>query len=283
VRRLAGPRQEPAHPAGVPGNGFLSDGSQGNDNGPAPVLVSEAFARQVFPGESAVGKELLLGRPDPRPARIVGVVGDVRSRGLENEGGPAIYGLYDRAPGYALSFCLKTRGASDPLGLAPDARRALAALDPRQPVDALGSLEQAVGDSVADHRLALAALATFAALALLLATVGVYGVLSHAVGRAGREIAVRVALGAGRRQVAARVAGYAGQILLPGLLTGALAARAASRLLASQLFGIARNGHDDAATFAAGSAILACAALLACLAPAWRAVRVDPRTVLQQE
>jgi predicted permease len=247
----------------------------------AAIVVSESLARQYFPGEDPIGKTLLLGGSQDPGRRIVGVVGDVRARGLESAGDAAIYGLYEQSPATAMSFCLRaSAGRVDPVRLIPAARQAILGIDPRQPVDAVGTLDQVVRDSVADHRLALFALSTFAGLALVLATVGIYGVLSHRVGRATREIGVRVALGAEGQHVVRLVGGYAARMLAPGLLLGAAAAFAASRLLASQLFGVSRS---DALTYAGAAALLTVMALLACLAPARRAARVDPRAALAEE
>jgi putative ABC transport system permease protein len=247
---------------------------------PHPIVVSEAFARQYFPGEDPLGGTLLFGG-EKAPSRIVGILGDVRAQGLATEGGPAIYGLYEQSPAAAMTFCLRSRlDRLDPLALVPAARQAILGIDPRQPVDAIATLDQVVRDSVADSRLALTALSLFAGLAAVLATVGIYSLLSHLVGRATREIGVRVALGAERRHVVRLVTGYGFRVLAPGLAAGALAAYAASRLLASQLFGVSRA---DAVTYAGAAALLTVLALLACLAPALRAARVDPREALAAE
>jgi predicted permease len=254
----------------------LAAGRTLSDRDRSAIVVSRSLAHRYFPGEDPLGKTLRLGSsPDAPQSRIVGVVEDVRARGLESAGGPAVYGLVEPP---AMTFCLRTR--LDPLQLAPAARRAILAVDPRQPVDAIAPLDQVLRDSVADHQLALFALSGFAALALVLATVGIYGVLSHGVARATREIGVRLALGAERRHLVGLVSAYTAQVLAPGLALGAGLAFAASRLLASQLFGISRA---DAPTYVGAAVLLTVLAVAACFAPARRAARVDPRAALAEE
>jgi putative ABC transport system permease protein len=263
---------------GLAAGRFFTEGDRAvSPAAPHAILVSESLAERSFPGEDPVGKTVHLGK-EGLPARIVGVAKDVRAQGLEETGGPAIYGLSEQAPGTSMSFCLRTGG--DPLKLAAAARRAILDIDPRQPVDAVATLEQIVRDSVADHRLALLALATFAGLAVVLATVGIYGLLSHLVGQAIRELGIRAALGAGRRHLFGLVAAYAAGIAVPGLLAGATAAYAASRLLASQLYGVSRG---DAVTYAGAAVLLGALAVLAALAPARRAARVAPAVALAED
>jgi putative ABC transport system permease protein len=245
---------------------------------PPAVILSAALAAVAFPGEDPVGQTILLGSPQALPFRVAGVVADVRTQDLSAPGEPALYSLIDGAPVGALSFCLRTR--RDPLELAPAVRRAVAELDPQVPVDSLATLDQVVRDSVAGRRLPLVVMGGFAVAALVLALVGIYGVLSHTVGRAAREIGVRVALGARPGDIWRLVLAYVARVLLPGLVAGAGAALAGRRLLASQLFGISGS---DPLTYALVALLLAAMALAACLGPTRRAARVDPAVALTRD
>jgi putative ABC transport system permease protein len=246
---------------------------------PPTVILSAALAASAFPGEDPVGKTILLGSPpQAETCRVAGVAADVRAQDLASPGDAALYGLIDQSPVSAMSFCLRTQ--SDPLKVVPAVRRVIAGLDPLEPVDAVATMDQVVRDSVADRRLPLLVMMGFATAALALALVGIYGVLSYTVGRATREIGVRVALGARPRDVRRLVLQYGVLMLLPGLLAGVAAALAASRLLASQLFGIAGS---DPLTYGLVALLLAAMVLAACLAPARRATRVDPAVTLARE
>lgn len=210
--------------------------------------------------------------------RVLGVAGDVRADGLAFDAAPVVYSPHEQAPSEAMTLVIRT--SSDPVSLAAPVRRIVAEIDPRQPVDQVATLDEVVRASVADRRLALGAMAAFAALAMVLALVGVYGVLSNAVSRSTREIGVRMAPGARPADVLRLVAGYAGRVVAAGLVTGLGAAWAASRLLASQLFGIAPS---DALTYAGAAVLLGLLALAACLIPARRTLRTDPAVVLREK
>ncbi|HEY0555569.1 MAG TPA: ABC transporter permease [Thermoanaerobaculia bacterium] len=240
---------------------------------PPATLVSEEMAKRFFPGENPVGRELLIGGPEQLTStRIVGVVGNVRDKALDFEGGPVIYSLHDQTPLAAMSLCVRTR--AQPVPLIPAIRRAIHEVDANQPLDSVATMDQLVLDSVADRRLALLVLGVFGIVALVLAVTGVYGLLVSTVSSATREIGLRVAFGAEPRHILRLVLTYAALVLGPGLLLGLGASLAATRLLSAQLFGIS---NADPATYLAVAVLLIALALLACQAPARRAARVDPR------
>lgn len=259
----------------VAGRGFEDEDRSGR---PPAAVISQSLAHRLFPGEDAVGQRIRLGDASTPPARIVGVVKDVRGDDLGSPGGPMLYSLFDQAASAAATLCLRTHG--DPAALVPAVRRVVAGIDPRLALGHVASLEQVVLDSVADRRLVLAVLAAFAGTALALATVALYGMLSEAVAHATREMGIRAAVGAEPRQLRGLVMGQAAALLVQGLLPGVAAALGLSRLLAAELYAVR---PWDAATYAASMALLAVAALWAGWLPARRAARVDPREVLAAE
>ncbi|HXO21411.1 MAG TPA: FtsX-like permease family protein [Thermoanaerobaculia bacterium] len=245
---------------------------------PPASIISQELAQRYFGSESPIGRQLLLGAPNPTASEIVGVVGNVRDQALDFDGGPAIYGLHDQAPFRAMTLCLRTR--SDPVALLPTLRRVIRQVDPNQPLDKAAAMNELVLDSVSDRRLALLVIGAFGAISLVLAVVGVYGLLAYTVGKAGREIGVRMALGAERRHIRKLVWDYAALVLAPGLLLGTLGALAATRLLSAQLFGVSPT---DPTTYAAVAVLLTTMALLACQAPVRRAAGLDPKEALNDE
>jgi putative ABC transport system permease protein len=175
-------------------------------------------------------------------------------------------------------FAVRTAGA--PESLIAGVRAALRELDSELPLDAVGTVDALVDASLAQKRFAMTLMASFAGMALLLAMIGIYGVLSYTVAQSTQEIGIRVALGAGRGHVLGLVLRYGGTMMAVGLAVGLVAAIAAARLLATQLFEV-RPG--DPATYAIVSGALLTTGLVACLIPAWRAIRVDPLVALRSE
>jgi len=260
--------------------GRLPDGHDGAD-APPIVIVNETLARHYWPSESALGHRLQLGGPTSRWYTIAGVVHDVRERGYEPAQKPGVYLSYAQAPDiWSIPEFLIARTSGDPLAVATSARQAIAAVDPEQPISAVRTMDEIVATDVADRRQQATLLGAFAALALLLASVGLYGVLSYAVTQRSREIGLRIALGATRRDVLRLVVARGVALTVVGLVAGSAAAWAATRAMGNLLYGVAPT---DPATFGGVVTILTGVGLSACLIPALRATRLSPLEVLREE
>jgi len=262
---------------------FLSD-RDGPGASPA-LVVNEAFVRAYLPEEEAVGFEL----PDPfgeegGTARVVGIVGDVRHAGLDTEPQPEIY-LSLRRAGREMGMMrggltLVARTVGDPLAWVPALRARIRQLDPSLALGNVMTMERRVAASVAQPRLYAALLGAFAALALTLAAVGIYGVLAYSVALRQREIGVRMAVGARRSDVVRLVLGQGMRLTVAGLLIGLAAAAGLAPALESLLFGVAPR---DLATFLAVPLLLAAVAGVACALPAARAASLSPVETLRTE
>jgi predicted permease len=260
-------------------DGRLPDERDGRDTPPIAV-INETMARLHWPNESAIGRRVRYGGERAPWRTIIGVVRDVRERGYELDMKPGAYVLYSQVLTSWTPESLVIRTAGDPTALAPAVRRVIAAVDPEQPVSAVRPMDEILALNVRDRTGQTVLLAAFAGLALLLASIGLFGVLSYAVTQRTREIGVRLALGATSSRVARLVIGRGLVLTGIGLTIGVALAWAASRALSALLFGV---GATDPATFAAVAALLVGVALAACSAPALRAARVDPIRVLRQE
>ena len=249
------------------------------DAGPAVVLINEAFARQNFPGEDPLGRRLNMGPGGPQ--EIVGIVGDVRHTGLDAQATPELYQSH-RAPSRRgirrINLILRTTG--DPLRVVPFLRDLVAELDPTLALDNVGTMAARLSASVAQPRFFASVLAVFAALAVLLAALGVYGVLAESVAQRQREIGIRMALGADPPAIMRLILGQGALLVATGVAGGLAASVAASRVVASLLFGVSRT---DPLTYAIVPVVLASVALAACYLPARRATAVDPMTALRAE
>ena len=251
---------------------------QDKQGAPPVALVSQEAARRYWPNESAIGKRI-IPMTEKTPREIVGVVGEVKQWGLENpKPVPAIYIPHQQLVWPVTTIAIRTTG--DPLGLANAVRGEVQALDKDLPVYDIKTMSQRLADSIAERRFMLILLGTFAALALLLASVGIYGVMSYAVTQRTRELGIRMALGATRRDVLRLVVGKGLGLTLAGVGIGLAAAYALTRLLASLLFGVSAT---DPFTFVAIAMVLTGVALGACFVPARRATRVDPMVALRHE
>jgi putative ABC transport system permease protein len=248
------------------------------------ALVNETMARQYWPGQDAVGKRFRVGRDDTAPwITIVGVVGDVRQMGLDAPVKAEMYFPYaqvDGQPWFAPRDLVVRSTAADPTTLVPAVKAAIHAVDPEQAVAAVRTFDEVLDEDVVQRRLGASLVAAFAALALLLASLGVYGVLSYFVAQHTSEIGVRVALGASRSDIFSLVVGKGMGLAASGVALGLLGALALTRLVSSLLYGV---GAADPATFAVAAGLLASLALLACYLPARRAMKVDPMVAIRCE
>jgi putative ABC transport system permease protein len=248
---------------------------------PEVAIVNRTMAVTLFAGEDPIGRRLKLGDPGPGSpwVTIVGVVGDVKYTGLDRPPEPTLYTPYEQNLWWPTMFLI-VRSSIDPAGLSESIRAQVAGLDPLLPVSRVRTMEELLEQSVAAPRFRTMLLGIFATTALLLAAVGIYGVLSYAVGQRTREIGIRMALGARRPQVLSLVLGQAMAQTGLGVAIGLAAAVALSRVLAGLLFGV---DPIDPATFGAVTLVMAAAALLAAGVPALRATRVDPAVALRAE
>jgi putative ABC transport system permease protein len=246
---------------------------------PEVVVVDESLAQRYWPGKNAVGQQVnLTGRPDSAWATVIGVVGHVHSASLSTIGEPQIYLAARQRDEPRLAIAIRASG--DPLTLAGPVRATVRAVDPDVPVGYMRPLADLVHGTSSRLRFNLTILAIFAATALALAAIGIYGVMSQLVMARAREMGIRLALGAQARDVVALVLRYALGIAAVGALAGTLAALASSRAIASLLFGIQAT---DPVTFVAVPLVLLCATLLAVWAPARRAGRADPLVSLRAD
>jgi putative ABC transport system permease protein len=250
-------------------------------NGPNVAVVNQTLAHRFWPGESAIGKRLTFDDDPDEPSdwlTVVGVVGDVRHRSLVEEIMPQIYAPETQVGLEEMALLVRT--PLDPASVAPAIRRLVASLDPEVPVADVLQLTQLRDASISTDRFRTLLLGTFGLLALGLAVIGVYGVISYGVVQRSREIGIRVALGAQRAQVLRLVIGEGMLTVVAGIAVGLLAAAALSRLLVSLLYQV-RPG--DPATFLAIALLITSVALVACVLPARRALRVDPVVALRSE
>jgi putative ABC transport system permease protein len=245
------------------------------------VLINEAMAKRFWPGEDPIGKRISTATGTGQNTRwqtIVGVVGNVRHLGLDIEPRPEIYYHTNTLPPFGPVLVIRT--TSDPKNLIAAARTKVRELDRDLPISNINTMEQLVAQSVAQRRFGMLLLGIFAALALALAGIGIYGVMSYTVAERTPEIGIRMALGASRRDVLRMVIGQGMALSVAGIALGLAAAVALTRLMASWLFGVSAT---DPLTFATIALLLAAVALAACYLPARRATRVDPMVALRDE
>jgi putative ABC transport system permease protein len=249
--------------------------------GSAPVVViNETLARRIWPNEDPIGKRIKQGFPeDDGPWReVVGVVNDVKMDGVDQATSLQTYLPYPQMPNQTLG--LVVRAERNPAALAPAVEQAIHAIDKDLPVFSIFTMDQLLGISLAQRRLTLILLASLAALALLLAAVGIYGVISYAVRQRTHELGIRMALGASVRDVLTLILKQGLMLTMTGIGLGLLAALALTRWMESLLFGVR---PADALTFGVIAVALLLVALLACYLPARRATKVDPMMALRCE
>jgi putative ABC transport system permease protein len=258
---------------------------------PAVAIINVEAARQFWPGENPIGKRIGInytgpGRRTsndvPRMREIIGVVGNMKHGALDGPTAPAVYLPYLQDETYhdmsAMNLLVRSEGNS--IALRSGLRDCIHRIRPNEPVQEISSVEEMLATSVAPRRYTLFFLGAFATLGLLLATIGVYGVISYTTSQRTREFGIRIALGATRGRVISRVLHEGFVLVAAGSLLGVGAALALTRTLSSLLFEISPL---DATSFTAGVAVLGVAALCACVIPAWRASRVDPMDALRTE
>ena len=259
-----------------------------DEHSPVVVDIDDVFARTYFPHENPIGKHIHIEGFGVQ-AEIVGVVGHVKQWGLDADSKSAIEAQFDypfmQLPeklmplaADAVAVVLRTEG--DPTAVIGPVRRAVQEIDSREVVYNVQTMNEVVSNSFAARRLSMMLLGVFAALALMLACVGIYGVISYLVGQRTHEIGVRMALGAQRGDVLQMVIGHGAKMALIGVAIGVGAALGLTRLMANQLFGV--SAHDPL-TFAAVAMLLMLVAIAACYIPARRAMRVDPVVALRHE
>jgi putative ABC transport system permease protein len=239
------------------------------------IIINEAVARKFWPGADPIGQQI-MNRDQRNPLEIIGIVGDTKGEGLDADAKPEMYTLL-RGFWYAY---LAVRTSQQPSAVAPMVRAEVAALDKGVPVYQVATMDQLLDRSLAPQRFYLFLLGLFAALALILAAVGVYGVLSFAVTRRTHEIGIRLALGAQPPQVLRLIVRQGMRLVMMGLAFGLLAALALTRLMATLLFGVSAT---DPLTFTGVAILLTLVALAACHIPARRAMQVDPMIALRYE
>ncbi len=240
------------------------------------VVVNQTMARKYWPGGDAVGKRVNICSLNPQPCwfSVIGVVGDVRQFGLD---APATSDLYF-AGGWTPQIVIRTAG--EPTAVASEAVRAIHEIDSTLPVTKVRTLDGVLAESVSPRRFSALLIEVFAALALGLAALGIYGVMNYVVGQRTREFGVRMAMGAGTRDIWNLVLGRGAKLAAAGVALGLVGAFMLTPLLSSMLYEVRAT---DPVTFAAVSVLLACVALAACYLPARRAMRVDPMVALRHE
>jgi putative ABC transport system permease protein len=248
---------------------------------PRVIVINETLARQFFPNESPLGHRIRLTSAANPFHTIVGVVHDVRERGYEASAKPGVYLSIAQTPeAWEPPQYLAIR-VQDGFGQLPDSvRRVIAEADSEQPIAAVRSMNDILDLEVADRRQQMVLLGAFGALALLLASLGLYGLLSYGIAQRAREIGVRLALGATRREVVALIAARGLALAATGLIIGALAGWWTTRAMTAVLFGVQAN---DPGTFVAVVLLLGTVAVMACVVPAARASRLDAMVVLREE
>jgi putative ABC transport system permease protein len=267
----------------IRGRTFTSDDTRGG----APVaVINEEMAKRYFKGEDPLGKriliqEILYGQPglgNEIPWEIVGIVGDEQTGSLIDTKSAGLYVTFDQSPTNDVSMVL--RGSLDPRTLTSAIHAAIHGVDKDQSIADLQTMEQIKTGTVASDRMQTMLLAIFAALALLLAAVGIYGVIGYSVTQRTHELGIRAALGASRGSLLAMVIRRGMRLTLMGLAIGMAGALALTRLLGSLLFGISPR---DPVTLIVVAAVLSSVALLACYIPARRAAGIDPMVALRYE
>jgi predicted permease len=249
---------------------------------PRVVIIDERMARQFWPGENPIGRRIRTGgfdvTPDTPWMTIVGVVNSVKQDALDAESRIAYYRFQGQTPSRAMNVVV--RSATEPAGLTGAVTTEIRTLDPDLPIYKMRTMEERVEASLAERRFSMLLLTLFAVLALGLAAIGIYGVMSYLVGQGTREFGIRLALGAAPRDLLLLVVRQGMSIAVVGMVLGLAGAFALTRFMRTLLYGVQAS---DPVTFAAIAATLTLVALVACFVPARRAARIDPIVSLRTE
>jgi putative ABC transport system permease protein len=243
------------------------------------VIISDALARQYFPNENPLGKRITISMKQQNdPCEIIGVVGDVKMKGLDIATRPMVYWPHAELPYLSMTILVRTNGST--AGIAASLEREVRSLDKDQPISDVRTMNDWLADSIARARFATLLLGIFAVVALLLASLGIYGVMTYSVTQRTNEIGIRMALGATRVNVVGLVLGRGLLLAVIGVAIGLIGSLGLTRLLSGLLFGVSVT---DPAIFGLVPILLLAIALLAVFLPAWRATRVDPLVALRYE
>jgi putative ABC transport system permease protein len=270
---------------GIPLMGGRLFDSRDNQQTPKVVIINQTAARRYWPNDNPIGQRILCGLDDDQWSTIIGVVGDVKHTGLDAETNPETYYHYLQIPPETMNFAeatmaLAIRTADDPAAAASAVRRELRTLDPSQPIFNVHTMQDLVEGSVAQPRFRTFLISMFAGLALVLATLGLYGVVAYSVSQRITELGIRVALGAQPDSILKLVIFHAAGLAAIGLAIGIAVTLAGSRIFSRFLFGVSAT---DPVTLGAASLLILLVALAASLGPALRAAKVDPAVALRAE
>ena len=263
------------------GRGFSNSDKAG---GQPVVIINQTMARMFWPNQNPIGQRIWIGKPmgpewtEPSPRVIVGIVGDMHESSLASAPDPMMFVPYAQRPIVDAYFLVRTRRS--PMAAASEIRSAMAQANPDLPLAQLKTMEQVVSASVTGWRFRTVLLAWFGALAVFIAAIGIYGVISHSVAQRTHEIGVRIALGARGTDVLKLVTAQGLRMTLIGVAAGIVGALAMSRFLASFLYGVKPT---DPLTFVSVALLLSAVAMLASYIPARRATKVDPMVALRYE
>ena len=243
------------------------------------VIINQAFAEKNFPRTDPIGLKITIDMKDQNiPSTIVGVAGDVHGADLSARPWPTVYWPYPELAYNGMTILVRTQVA--PLSIMPTVREIVSGLDKNLPIANVATMDQMISDSVSRSRFMMFLLAVFAAVALVLSSIGIYGVMSYAVAQRTNEIGIRMALGAQRSHVLRLILGQGSRLILSGIVIGVSVALVLTRLMSTLLFGV---GARDPLTFAGVTILLALVALAACYFPARRAMKVNPMIALRYE
>jgi len=245
------------------------------DGAPVPAFLGQSAAKQLFPNDEPIGQRISVPWGE---SIVTGVVADVRQIGIAQAPEPAIYFPHFIAPRLLATIVVRTSG--DPNALINPVRQAIRSIDPNQPIRSIVPLQTVMAESIAEDRFFTVLFAIFGGLALLLAAVGIYGVLAYTVRQRTQEIGVRMAMGANTLDVVRFVGGAGMKLVAIGIVIGTVGALLLTRVLASQLYGISAT---DPFAFAGGLAFLALVACVATCVPAYAATRVPPMIALRPD
>jgi putative ABC transport system permease protein len=245
---------------------------------PGVALLNQTAARTIFPNENPIGKHLTVSWTPVTEAEVVGIVGDIRHNGLDTKADPCLFLSEAQNPSLFTSLVVRTKG--DPLAAVSAIRAQIRAVDPDQGTLDVRPMEQVLSDSIARPKLDLALFGIFGVLGLVLASIGIYAVISYSVEQRRREMGIRLALGAVPGSILGLVVREAMGLAGIGILIGTVAALGMTRYLRTLLFAIQPT---DPAVFASVAVVLAAAAISGCYFPARSATRVDPAVVLREE